>query len=134
MVPIPLAALGELVAERSGVFNIGLEGMMAAGAYLGFLVMLETLSPWAAAIAGMVAGMAIAALMAGVSVYGGANQIVTGFALFRMAPGIVDFPTPRTPIWARLPPSGRSRSLDSTRSRSWARPRFRRTASTTRPS
>jgi simple sugar transport system permease protein len=91
MVPILLASLGELVSERSGVFNIGLEGMMAAGAYIGFLVMLETSSPWVAAGAGMLAGVAVAALMAGVSVYGGANQIVTGFALFLMAPGIVDF-------------------------------------------
>jgi simple sugar transport system permease protein len=91
MIPVLLAALGELIAERSGVLNIGLEGMMAAGAYIGFLVMLSTSSPWLSGGAAMVAGMTVAALMVMASVYGGANQIVTGFALFLMAPGVVDF-------------------------------------------
>jgi general nucleoside transport system permease protein len=91
MIPVLLAALGELVSERAGVLNIGLEGMMAAGAYVGFLVMLNTSSPWLSVGAAMLAGMGVALLMVAVSVYGHANQIVAGFALFLMAPGIVDF-------------------------------------------
>lgn len=90
-IPVLLAALGELISERAGVLNIGLEGMMAAGAFIGYLVMLNTSNPWLSGAAAMVAGMVVAGLMAAVSVYGGANQIVTGFALFLMAPGIVDF-------------------------------------------
>jgi general nucleoside transport system permease protein len=91
MVPVLLAALGELISERAGVLNIGLEGMMAAGAYIGFLVMLNTSSPWLSGGAAMLAGMAVALLMVAACVYGSANQIVVGFALFLMAPGVVDF-------------------------------------------
>jgi simple sugar transport system permease protein len=91
LVPLLLAALGELVAERAGVINIGLEGMMVAGGYAGFTVMLHTGNAWLAGLAGVGGGMAVAGVMAAVAVYGRANQIVTGFALFLMVPGIVDF-------------------------------------------
>lgn len=90
-VPVLLAALGELISERAGVLNIGLEGMMAAGAFTGFVVMFATSNPWLSGLAAMGAGALVGALMAGATVYGRANQIVAGFALFLMVPGIVDF-------------------------------------------
>lgn len=91
LVPVLLAALGELVSERAGVINIGLEGMMVAGGYAGFMVMHDTHSPVLAMAAALVFGMLVAVVMAAVSVYGRANQIVAGFALFILVPGVVDF-------------------------------------------
>jgi simple sugar transport system permease protein len=91
LVPVLLAALGELVSERAGVINIGLEGMMVAGGYAGFTVMHDTGSPLLAMGAAVIFGMVVAAVMAAVAVYGRANQIVAGFALFVLVPGVVDF-------------------------------------------
>jgi ABC-type uncharacterized transport system permease subunit len=91
LVPVLLAALGELVSERAGVINIGLEGMMVAGGYAGFMVMHDTGSPVLAMVSAVVFGMLVAAVMAAVAVYGRANQIVAGFALFVLVPGVVDF-------------------------------------------
>ena len=44
--PILLAALGELITEKSGVLNLGVEGMMIFGAISGFIVTIETKNPW----------------------------------------------------------------------------------------
>jgi ABC-type uncharacterized transport system permease subunit len=90
-VPVLLAAHGELVAERSGVLNIGLEGMMAAGAFTAFYVALRSGSLWLGTFAGIGAGMAVATVMVVVAIRGRADQIVTGFALAVLAPGLVDF-------------------------------------------
>ena len=90
-VPLLLLALGELVAERSGVINIGLEGMMSAGAFVGFLVMASSGDPHLACLAAIAAGMLVAAMMSGVSVWLGVNQILTGFAIFVMVPAITAF-------------------------------------------
>lgn len=90
-VPLLLAALGELVAQRSGVINIGIEGMMAAGAYVGFLVMAATGDPQLACVAAVFAGAAVGVIMATVSIWRGVNQVLTGFALFVMIPAITAF-------------------------------------------
>ena len=91
LVPLLLAALGELISERSGVMNIGLEGMMAAGAYFGFITWESTQSPWIASLVGVVAGAVVASLMVAVCVWGHADQILAGFALFVLVPGFVAF-------------------------------------------
>lgn len=91
MVPILLAALGETIAERAGVINIGLEGMMVAGAYAGFETMHSSQSGIAAVVAAAAAGSVVALIMSAAAVYGRANQIVTGFALFILVPGVIDF-------------------------------------------
>ena len=90
-VPLMLLGVGELVSERAGVLNIGLEGKMVAGAFTGFVVMHATGNLPLACLAAVMAGMLVAALMAGVSIYAGVNQILTGFALFIMVPGLAAF-------------------------------------------
>lgn len=90
-VPLLLVALGELIAERSGVINIGLEAMMSAGAYVGFVVMAASGQTPAALAAAALAGVAVAAVMAAVAIWGRVNQILTGFALFVMVPAATAF-------------------------------------------
>ena len=79
--PILLAAQGELIAERSGVLNLGVEGMMLIGAVTGFAAATATgsagLGCVAAALGGTVAALLFAALTLGLS----ANQVATGLAL-----------------------------------------------------
>jgi simple sugar transport system permease protein len=79
--PILFAALGELVVEKSGVLNLGVEGMMLVGAVIGFAVTFTTGSPWlgivAAAAAAALASMIFAVLTLSLS----ANQVATGLAL-----------------------------------------------------
>ena len=58
-VAVALAALGELLAERSGVLNLGVEGMMLMGALAGFAVGLATGSPWLGLAAAAVVGAAL---------------------------------------------------------------------------
>jgi ABC-type uncharacterized transport system permease subunit len=90
-VPLLLVALGELIAERSGVINVGLEGMMSAGAYIGFVVMAAIGNAEAAMIAAALAGLAVGSIMAGVAIWGRVNQVLTGFALFVMVPAVTAF-------------------------------------------
>jgi len=90
-VPLLLVALGELIAERSGVINIGLEGMMSAGAYIGFVVMAASGDAQAAMSAAALAGLTVAGIMAGMAILGRVNQILTGFALFVMVPAATAF-------------------------------------------
>jgi len=90
-VPLLLVVLGELIAERSGVINIGLEGKMLAGAYAGFLVMADTQSVVLSALAAMIAGSAVAVIMCGLAIWQRINQILVGFGIFVMVPGFVAF-------------------------------------------
>jgi general nucleoside transport system permease protein len=87
-VPLLLAALGELVSEQAGVLNIGLEGMMLAGAYVGFTVANATGSSAAAYIAAAACGAIVAAFVALFCVRLGANQIVIGIAVLLLAEGV----------------------------------------------
>ncbi len=79
--PLLLAALGEALAERSGVLNLGVEGIMAVGAATGFVVTLHTGNPWLGVAAAGLAGLLLAAVHAFFSVTLRANQIVSGLAL-----------------------------------------------------
>jgi simple sugar transport system permease protein len=79
--PLLIAALGELVAERSGVLNLGVEGMMAVGAVCGFAVALESGNPALGVLAAIVGGMIMAALFGIVTLIFVANQVATGLAL-----------------------------------------------------
>ncbi|MCL5777395.1 ABC transporter permease [Limibaculum sp. FT325] len=79
--PFLLAGLGELVAERAGVLNLGVEGMMLMGAVAAFAVAFSTGSSAAGMVAGAAAGAALAAVFALVALGLLANQAATGLAL-----------------------------------------------------
>ena len=79
--PILIAAIGELVVEKSGVLNLGVEGMMIIGAICGFIVAVETGSPWLGFLAAMAGGAAISFIFAVLTQYLLTNQVATGLAL-----------------------------------------------------
>jgi ABC-type uncharacterized transport system permease subunit len=87
-VPLLLAGLGEQISEKAGVLNIGIEGMMLAGAYLGFLAALKTGSIWLGFAGGALGGTLVAGLMALLCVLLGLSQIVIGIALTLGAEGL----------------------------------------------
>lgn len=78
---IVFAGVGETIAERSGVTNLGTEGSMLAGALTAYAVGIESGSPWLGAVAGVVAGTLLALLHALLVLWRGANQIATGLAI-----------------------------------------------------
>ncbi|MET3893247.1 ABC-type uncharacterized transport system permease subunit [Bosea sp. OAE506] len=79
--PILLAALGELVTEKAGVLNLGVEGMMLCGAVAGFAVAFSTGSTMLGLVAAMAAGVATAMVFAVLTLSLTANQVATGLAL-----------------------------------------------------
>ncbi len=85
--PLLLAALGETVSERSGVLNVGLEGMMLVGAYTGFLGALYLHSSWLGFLTGMLGGLVASVVMVVFCVRLGLDQIVVGIALLLVAEG-----------------------------------------------
>jgi simple sugar transport system permease protein len=76
-----LAALGELVTEKAGVLNLGVEGMMLCGAVAGFAVAFSTGSTMLGLLAAMMAGVATAMVFAVLTLSLTANQVATGLAL-----------------------------------------------------
>lgn len=89
--PYLLATLGEVYAERSGVMNLGLEGIISVGALAGFAVFYHTSSiPLAVLLAGLV-GLSLSLIHAAVSVSFRANQIVSGIALSILGLGLSGF-------------------------------------------
>lgn len=76
--PITLGALAGTFSERSGVVNIGIEGMMLGGAFFGALVALTTHQLWLAIIVGPLAAMGLAGLHAVLSIYFRVDQIISG--------------------------------------------------------
>ena len=79
--PIMLAAIGELVVERSGVLNLGVEGMMITGSIVGFIAAITTGSPWLGFIAAAFGGAATALLFGILTQFLMSNQVATGLAL-----------------------------------------------------
>ena len=79
--PLLLAAIGELIVERSGILNLSIEGMMALGAVVGFAAIMATGSHWAALFAGGLAGMALSVLFGAVVLLALGNQVATGIAV-----------------------------------------------------
>ncbi|WP_217572005.1 ABC transporter permease [Mesorhizobium sp. GbtcB19] len=80
-IPLLLAGLGEQMSEKAGVLNIGIEGMMLAGAYLGFVGAFYSGSLWLGFLTGAAGGVAVALIMALLCVRIGLNQIIIGIAL-----------------------------------------------------
>jgi len=79
--PLLLAAVGELVAERAGVLNLGVEGMMLAGAIAAFAVAHGTGAASLGLLAALLAGVALSLVFAAVALTLQANQTATGLAL-----------------------------------------------------
>jgi ABC-type uncharacterized transport system permease subunit len=79
--PLLLAGIGELVVERSGVLNLGVEGMMVMGAVAGFALTYSTGSTMAGILGGLLAGAAVSLIFAFVTLSLVANQVASGLAL-----------------------------------------------------
>jgi general nucleoside transport system permease protein len=86
--PILFAGLGEVLVERAGVINIGIEGVMLTGAFCGFAVGWLSGSPVLGALAGMLGGAILMSLFALIVLKFSADQIVTGMAINLAALGI----------------------------------------------
>lgn len=93
--PLLLAALGELVTERSGVMNLGVEGMMLLSAFTSFMATYYSGNLWWGVAAGILTGGLMALLMAFMAITLKVEQIVTGMALNLLGAGISLF-------WLRL--------------------------------
>ena len=114
--PMVFAALGELVTEKSGVLNLGVEGMMLMGAITGFAVASQTGNPWLGAVAGMAAGAAMSLIFAVLTLTLMANQVASGLALTLFGVGLSAFlgkpfesvsltvaPPPEIPLLSQIP-------------------------------
>jgi ABC-type uncharacterized transport system permease subunit len=86
--PLLLAAAGELVAERAGVLNLGVEGMMIMGAACGFAGAYLTGSTFVGALCGIVAGTALSLVFALLTLGLAVNQVATGLALTILGIGL----------------------------------------------
>jgi len=104
-----IAALGELLVEKSGVLNLSMEGMMSVGAVTAFITVFETGNHWLALLAGGAAALVLALVFACVVLFALGNQVVTGLAVGLLGVGIAGLvgsayenmtiaPMPRLPI------------------------------------
>lgn len=89
--PIIFAMLGEIITERSGVLNLGIEGTMLFGAMTGFLVTMNTGSLWAGVLMAALTGIVLALLMAFLAVFLGLSQHVSGLGITLFATGLAMF-------------------------------------------
>ena len=89
--PLIFAGIGEVLAERSGVLNLGLEGVMLVGAVAGFAAAVVIGNPWLAAATAMAAGGVLAAGHAFLTVTLGVEQVTTGLALALFGTGLSAF-------------------------------------------
>ncbi|MEF2146009.1 MAG: ABC transporter permease [Desulfovibrionaceae bacterium] len=89
--PILYATLGEMLTEKGGVLNLGIEGIMSVSAFAAFLACVGTGSAWLGLLAGGVAGMFMAALHGFVTITCLGNQVVSGLALTIFGLGLTDF-------------------------------------------
>jgi ABC-type uncharacterized transport system permease subunit len=89
--PLVFAALGELVVEKSGVLNLGVEGMMLVGAIASFIVAAKTDAPWLGVGAGALAGALLSLIFGVIALTLRANQVATGLALSLFGIGLSAF-------------------------------------------
>src|ERR1700679_3983157 len=103
-IPLMFAGAGELVTEKSGVLNLGVEGMMLMGAVSGYAVTSITGNPWLGVLAAIAAGLAISLLFAFLTLTMLANQVATGLSLTIFGIGLSAYVgKPYTPAAVRSP-------------------------------
>ncbi|HCA40600.1 MAG TPA: ABC transporter permease, partial [Aminobacterium sp.] len=85
--PILYATLGEIVTEKAGILNLGLEGIMLVGAYTGFAVTYHLGSPWLGVVMAFVVGALLSLIHAFISITMKGNQVVSGLALTMFGTG-----------------------------------------------
>ncbi|MEV4375830.1 ABC transporter permease [Streptosporangium amethystogenes] len=107
-IPIGLAGLGGLWAERAGVVNIGLEGMMILGTWCGAWGALQFGNPWAGVVAGAIGGALGGLLHAIATVTFGVDHIISGVAINILGLGVTQFLSKVT--FAEMPGGGDSQS------------------------
>ncbi len=86
--PLLLGTVGEVICERSGIINLGVEGVMSVGAVVAFIVTYTTGNPWFGLMAAIAAGMIISIIHAFASITLMANQVVSGLALTMIGLGL----------------------------------------------
>ena len=86
--PLLLATIGEVICERSGILNLGVEGMLAIGAVTAFIVTFTTGNPWFGLVAAIMASALISAIHAFVSITLQSSQVVSGLALTMLGLGV----------------------------------------------
>lgn len=86
--PLLIAAMGELVVERSGVLNLGVEGMMVMGAVCGFAGAALTGNPWMGVLAGIIGGVLASLLFGVLTLSVATNQVATGLSLTLLGLGV----------------------------------------------
>ena len=114
--PILLASLGELIVEKSGVLNLGVEGMMIFGAIAGFIATVESGSPWIGFLFSTIGGALLALIFAVVTQIFKANQVASGLALTLFGLGLssllgysytgikpATFPDMHIPVFSQIP-------------------------------
>lgn len=89
--PLVWAGVGELIVEKTGVLNLGIEGTMYLGAFIGFLVALRTGSPWLGLLAAIGGGVVAGLLMALLTVTLGLNQHVSGLGVTLLLIAVCEF-------------------------------------------
>lgn len=89
--PLLLGALGELISERAGILNLGIEGMMLVGALVGFIVTVVTTNPYLGLIAGVLVGAAFASIHAVLTVSLKSDQVISGIMLSLLGIGLTNF-------------------------------------------
>jgi ABC-type uncharacterized transport system permease subunit len=93
MVPIAMTAVGEIFAEKAGVVNIGLEGVMLTSAWFAILIAWTFNDPYVGLLGGMGMGVAFGALHSAISVWLKGDQIISGVGINLFALGWVPFAT-----------------------------------------
>ncbi len=89
--PLVWAGVGELIVEKTGILNLGIEGTMYLGAFIGFLVALRSGSPWIGLLAAIGGGVVAGLLMALLTVTLGLNQHVSGLGLTLLLIAVCEF-------------------------------------------
>lgn len=86
--PLLIGTVGEVICERSGILNLGVEGVMSVGAVTAFVVTFHTGSPWLGVMAALAAGMLFSLIHAFASISLQSNQVVSGLALTMLGLGV----------------------------------------------